>query len=65
MGLLGNALDKFGARGPINGDTAWTARLFHWFDCTKAQRELGFTPRPADEALRESVDWMREKGLLK
>ena len=64
LGLLGNGLEKVGAKGPINLDTAWTARLFHWFDHAKARTELNFNPRPADEALAESVGWMRRQGLL-
>lgn len=28
----------------------------------KAQRELGFAPKPADEALRRAVDWFRQNG---
>jgi dihydroflavonol-4-reductase len=28
----------------------------------KAQRELGFSPRPADQALQRAVDWFRQNG---
>jgi dihydroflavonol-4-reductase len=31
------------------------------FDCGKARRELGYAPRPIDEALRRAVDWLQER----
>jgi len=64
IGKVGDGLEAVGKKGPINTENAWTSTLFHWFDHTKARRELGFKPRPADEALRESVEWMREHGYL-
>jgi dihydroflavonol-4-reductase len=64
LGKLGDLLEKFGKKGPLNSETAWTATLFHWFDHGKASAELGFNPRPAAEALKESVDWMKQNGIL-
>jgi dihydroflavonol-4-reductase len=64
LGKIGDGLEAVGKKGPINTENAWTSTLFHWFDHSKARRELGFKPRPADEALRESVEWMREHGYL-
>jgi len=34
------------------------------FDNSKARAELGFTPRPIDEALGQAVAWMRAHGQL-
>lgn len=65
LGKIGDAMEAIGKKGPINSENAWTSTLYHWFDHSKAARDLGFKPRPADEALRESVEWMRENGLLK
>lgn len=64
LGRVGDILERWGKKGPINTENAWTAVLFHWFDHSKATRELGFNPRPATEALKQSVDWMRDNGLL-
>ncbi len=64
LGWIGDRLESIGKKGPLNSENAWTAILFHWFEHQKATRELGFNPRPADEALRESVEWMKGKGLL-
>jgi dihydroflavonol-4-reductase len=65
LGKLGDALESIGRKGPISGENAWTSVLFHWFEHDKAKRELGFNPRPAQEALRESVEWMKQHGYLK
>lgn len=65
IGKVGDTLEKMGKKGPLNTENAWTALLYHWFDHSKATSELGFQPRPAQEALRESVDWMKQQGLLK
>ena len=65
LGKVGDIMESVGKKGPINTENAWTSTLFHWFDHAKAARELGFKPRPADEPLRESVEWMRENGYLK
>jgi dihydroflavonol-4-reductase len=65
IGRVGDFLETIGKKGPLNSENAWTALLYHWFDHTKARTELGFNPRPANEALKESVDLMKQEGLLK
>jgi dihydroflavonol-4-reductase len=35
-----------------------------YFSSAKAKRELGYTPRPGQEALADAVKWLRESGLL-
>jgi dihydroflavonol-4-reductase len=30
----------------------------------KAERELGWNPRPVDEALRRAVEWFRANGYV-
>lgn len=64
LGKVGDGLEKIGRKGPLNSETAWTSTLYHWFDHSKAKRDLGFNPRPAQTALKESVDWMKENGIL-
>ena len=34
------------------------------FDCSKAERELGFHCRPFSESIRDTVNWLREEGFL-
>lgn len=38
------------------------SRKYMFFSSDKAKRDLGYSPRPADEALREAVRWFREGG---
>jgi dihydroflavonol-4-reductase len=64
IGKTGDLLEKIGRKGPLNSETAWTSLLFHWYDHAKAKAELGFSPRPAQDSLKESVDWMKQQGLL-
>lgn len=64
IGRVGDLMEKLGRKGPLNSENAWTSLLYHWFDHSKATRELGFNPRPADDALKESVGWMKQEGLL-
>jgi dihydroflavonol-4-reductase len=64
LGWLGDCLANVGLKGPISSENAWTARLFHWFDNSKAKNELGLTTKSARIAIQESVDWSRKHGLL-
>jgi dihydroflavonol-4-reductase len=64
LGRIGDALRTFGLKSSLSSETAWTATLYHWFDNSKAKRELDFKPRPAREALRNSVHWMKTHGML-
>jgi dihydroflavonol-4-reductase len=36
-----------------------------FFTSAKAERELGYRPRPYAEALAEAIAWFRERGYLK
>lgn len=65
LGYSGDFLERFGLKGPLSLENAWTANLFHWFDSTKARQELGLGRRSAKDAIQESVQWMRENNLLK
>ncbi|MCB9025683.1 MAG: NAD-dependent epimerase/dehydratase family protein [Bdellovibrionaceae bacterium] len=64
IGFLGDGLAKIGKKGPLNSESAWTARLFHWFDSSKAQNELGLKITPAKESIKRSVNWMRENNII-
>lgn len=64
VGAVGDCLETIGMKGPLSRENAWTSTMFHWFDSSKAQRELGFKPRPAKEAIHNSVQWMKDHGIL-
>jgi dihydroflavonol-4-reductase len=40
------------------------ARKLMYFSIEKARRELGYSPRPAVEALRDEIAWFYEQGYL-
>jgi dihydroflavonol-4-reductase len=35
-----------------------------YFTSTKAERDLGYTARPAETGLRDAIDWFRQAGFL-
>lgn len=63
LGRVGDILTGWGLKGGFSVENAWTSQLYHWFDNSKARRELGLDPRPARQAVAASVAWIREKGL--
>lgn len=64
LGKIGDRLERWGKRGPLNSETAWTSTLYHWFDSSKAQKELGLKVTPARQCIAESVGWMKSSGLI-
>jgi dihydroflavonol-4-reductase len=40
------------------------AKYRMYFSSAKAERELGYRPRPADEGIRDAIDWFRQAGML-
>lgn len=64
LGQVGELLALFGLKGPMSSETAWTSTLYHWFSNEKAKKELGLNPRSAQEAISESVNWMKQQGVL-
>ncbi len=65
LGKLDDVMEKFGSNGPISSENAWTAVLYHWFDSSKAKRELGINFKPASYAIENSIRWSRDHGLIK
>ncbi len=47
-------------RAPL--DAIRMARYYMWFDSSKAERELGYSPRPARQALKDAADWFVANG---
>ncbi len=48
----------------LTADALRMARYRMYFSSAKAERELGYRPRPYDEGLRDAVAWFRAKGML-
>ena len=59
LGLLGD----YGL-SPVNSETATISTLYHWFDSSKAQRELGLQITPSKKALQDSISWSQKQGLI-
>ena len=52
-----------GGREPIIAvDSLRMARKLMFFSSAKAERELGYTHRPAEEAIRDAIAWFRASG---
>lgn len=57
-GWVGDKLKK-----GLSSENAYTASMYHWFDASKAQHELGFKPqKTAHQAIADSVLWMKKNG---
>jgi nucleoside-diphosphate-sugar epimerase len=64
LGKIGDQRIAAGGNFILNSEKAWTSILFHWFDNSKAKTELGLKPRSHSDALRDSVQWMKEQKLV-
>jgi dihydroflavonol-4-reductase len=64
LGALGDFSEMCGRPTSLTSEMAWTSTLFHWFDCSKAQRVLGLKIRPAAECIEDSVRWMKDHKIL-
>lgn len=64
LGILGDALNSVGIKAGVSKENAYTASMFHWFDCTKAKTDLGFKPRSSDSAIENSVRWMKDNKYI-
>lgn len=63
-GKIGDLFEKINKKGPLNSENAWTSSLYHWFDNSKAKRELQLDPKPAKFAIHNSVQWMRDNKII-
>jgi dihydroflavonol-4-reductase len=48
----------------VTVDGVRLAKKKMFFSSRKAKEELGYRARPARLAIREAVDWFRERGML-
>jgi dihydroflavonol-4-reductase len=64
IGAVGDLLENINKKGPLSSENAWTATMYHWFDCSKAKKDLGLNVRPAKDSINDSVQWMKENGVI-
>jgi dihydroflavonol-4-reductase len=63
--VVESAARFFGEREPmLTVDGVRMSRKFMYFSSAKAERELGYTARPALWALRDEIEWFYENGYL-
>jgi dihydroflavonol-4-reductase len=62
-GLAGDAMAALTGREPVvNSAAADAACRPHHFTSARAIAEIGYRPRPAEEAIRDAWTWFRERG---
>lgn len=65
IGYLAEAWCRaFGGEPIATVDAARMARHRMFYSSEKAKRELGYAPRPAREAVRDSLRWFKEHGYI-
>jgi dihydroflavonol-4-reductase len=52
--------EALGLPGPISAEATNLMGQDWRFSTDKARRELGYSPRPLDQTLQETIDWYRE-----
>lgn len=58
-------VSKFTGKDPLLSDfNIYMLNRNNDFDCSKAERELGFHCRPFSESIRDTVEWLREEGYV-
>lgn len=63
--VVEGATRLFGGGEPfVTIDSARMARKKMFFSSARAERELGYRARPADEALADAIVWFRDNGYL-
>jgi dihydroflavonol-4-reductase len=54
----------FGGEPIATGDAARMARKKMFYSSDKAKRDLGYAPRPAREAIADSLAWFKQNGYI-
>lgn len=57
IGLLGKLRGK---PAPVTGDVLDVIGRYAWYDASKARTELGWSSRPLDETLADTIAWLRQ-----
>lgn len=64
LGFAGDCLENIGKKGPLNSENAWTSTMFHWFSNEKSKKHLGLRPMSAEQAIGESISWIKEQKWI-
>ena len=60
-----NLMAKLHLPTPVHPDLLAHGVLYWYVDCSKAEKELGYTYRPGKETIQALVDWLGAAGHLK
>ncbi|MEM0927003.1 MAG: NAD-dependent epimerase/dehydratase family protein, partial [Planctomycetota bacterium] len=64
-GLAGDLWGKLSGReGDLNGAGARMSGQFHWYDSSRAIKELGYCVRDPQEILDDAAEWIRDRFIL-
>lgn len=61
-GILRGLHKVVGRKFPLDDTTVEMAYRFWYFDNSRAKKELGLTPRPAEETLRDTIAYLKQRG---
>jgi dihydroflavonol-4-reductase len=61
MGKVGDRVARFTEPLVDTSAVLYTSQLLT-YDCSRAERELGYTRRPIEETLADAIGWFREHG---
>jgi dihydroflavonol-4-reductase len=50
-----------GKPAPVTRDVLQIIGRYAWYDTSKARAELGWTPRPLDQTLADTIRWLRDQ----
>lgn len=64
LAFVDDSLAKVGLHGPLASERALVAMMYHWYDSSKAIKELDYRIRPAQESIAKSVRWMKDHQLI-
>jgi dihydroflavonol-4-reductase len=62
VALVCEALARFGVEPVVTRETLAMSRKTMFFSSAKAKAELGYAPRPAEQAIRDAVAWFTAAG---
>lgn len=62
--FLARGLEAVGIKTQLCKENIFSAGAYHWYDHSKAQRDLDFHPKSYKEAIKNSVEWMKSNHFL-
>lgn len=65
-GLFGDLAGKIaGKEGDVNSGAIAMSQLFHYYDSSRAERELGYKIPPLEKSAADAWSWFQEYGYVK